>query len=99
MSFSFMTFVVVMAVFWTINSGRRRRRRIQIGDGGILIDHDSDEETARRLANLESTIAARDEEMDRLHERVAELESRLDFTERLLATPRQDPNSGTANER
>jgi len=90
MSFSFMTFVAVMAVLWTINSGRRRRRRIQIGrNGGILIDHESDEETARRLADLESTIAARDEEMDRLHERVAELESRLVFTERLLSAPKE----------
>lgn len=99
MSFSLIPLFVVLAVFWTINSGRRRRRRIQIGQDGILIDHDHDENTERRLVDLENTLATRDEELDRLHERVAELESRLDFTERLLSAPRQDPSGGAANER
>jgi len=42
-----------------------------------------------RLEELESALATREEEMDRLHERVAELESRLDFTERLLSAPKE----------
>ena len=62
--------IVLFAVMSSFGWGRRNRR--------------SPEET-RRFVELEQAMAARDEELDRLHERVAEMESRLDFAERLLA--------------
>ena len=72
--------LVAMAVFssfgWGGYSRYGRRKR------GARLDE-------TRLAELESALATRDEEMDRLHERVAELESRLDFTERLLSAPKE----------
>ena len=61
---------VLFAVMSSIGWGRRNRR--------------SPEDT-RRLLDLEQAMAARDQELDQLHERVAELETRLDFAERLLA--------------
>jgi len=67
---SMSTVVMVVAIMWMIGWGQRRRRS---------------PEESRRLRELEQAVAARDEELDRLHERLAEVESRLDFTERLLA--------------
>jgi hypothetical protein len=63
--------LVLFAVMSNIGWARRRYR--------------PSSEDLRRFQELEQAMAARDEELDRLHERVAELESRLDFTERLLA--------------
>ena len=61
---------VLFAVMSSIGWGRRNRHS---------------REDTRRLLDLEQAMAARDQEIDQLHERVAELETRLDFTERLLA--------------
>ena len=69
--------IVVLSSFGWGGFGRSRRW----GRGARLAE--------RRLAELESALATRDEETDRLHERVAELESRLDFTERLLSAPKE----------
>ena len=79
MSMSLIPVLVVVAVISMIGSARRGYRYSR-----WYRDSRLDE---RRLAELEAALASRDEEMDRLHERVAELESRLDFTERLLARP------------
>ena len=69
--------IVVLSSFGWGGFGRSRRW----SRGARLVEG--------RLEELESTLATRDAEMDRLHERVAELESRLDFTERLLAAGKQ----------
>jgi uncharacterized protein YlxW (UPF0749 family) len=71
--------IVLFAVMSSFGWGRRYRR--------------SPEDT-RRLVDLEQAMAARDQELDQLHERVAELETRLDFTERLLAKGREERGSG-----
>ena len=41
---------------------------------------------AGEIARLDSALAERDEVIDDLQRRITELESRLDFTERLLST-------------
>jgi uncharacterized protein YlxW (UPF0749 family) len=70
---------VLFAVMSSIGWGRRNRLS---------------REDNRRLLDLEQAIAARDQELDQMHERVAELETRLDFTERLLAKGRGEGGSG-----
>ena len=69
--------IVVLSSFGWGGFGRSRRW----SHGARLLEG--------RLEELESALATREEEMDRLHERVAELESRLDFTERLLSAPKE----------
>ena len=73
---SWIVMVVLMSVFWSFNWGGRGRRRLS-----------RQEET--RLAALEGELANREDSILALENRVAELESRLDFAERLLSTPSQ----------
>ena len=47
------------------------------------------------FARLEAAIAERDTVIEDLQQRLSELESRLDFTERLLAAPRQPEEART----
>ena len=54
---------------------------------GILLWR-REERLSRQQARLEEEIARRDEQLDKVHQRVAELEERLDLSERLLARPR-----------
>lgn len=77
-------FVVIPAVQWSVGGGKSRRGRarkwggMDLGlDGGGRLD----DEVAAMRNDLESRLG----EIEHLHARVAELENRLDFTERLLA--------------
>lgn len=69
-------FGIAMAVMWT-NMSRHGRRR-----------HGLDATTGQRLAALEAELVSRDDTIGLLEARVAELENRLDFTERLLSDGR-----------
>ena len=71
---SWIVLVVLMSVFWSFNWGGRGRRRLS-------------RQEESRLAALEAELANRDDSVLALETRVAELESRLDFAERLLSTP------------
>lgn len=73
---SWVVLVVFMSVFWGWGFGGHRRRRLS-----------REEET--RIAALESELAGREDAIVALEGRVAELESRLDFAERLLSTTSQ----------
>jgi hypothetical protein len=80
-------FVVVPAIRWSLEGGWRGRRRARRWGGDWLEDADSGGPQVRRrdIDALCSELAERLGEIDLLHSRVAELENRLDFTERLLA--------------
>jgi hypothetical protein len=67
----FVFFGMFMAVKGTMRGGRRPERL-----GGRTRDE---------IKTLEETVANRDAVIDDLQHRMSELESRLDFTERLLA--------------
>ncbi len=95
-------FVVVPIVQWSFQWGRPRFRGRGRGWQGRWWG-DSDDDGESRLARrdveaLRAELDARLGDIDLLHGRVAELENRLDFTERLLAnresssasTPRAD---------
>lgn len=75
-------FGLVMAMMWSRHwrggdwSGRGSRRRSQ--------------ELDRRIETLEAELGGRDETIALLESRVNELESRLDFTERLIMQPKAD---------
>lgn len=69
---SWVILVFAMSMFWSWNGRGRRRLSRQ-------------EES--RIAALEAEVAGRDDSIVALETRVAELESRLDFAERLLSTP------------
>jgi hypothetical protein len=71
---SWVFLVVCMAVFMSFNWGGKGRRRFT-------------RQEEERLAALEAELASRDDSILALETRVAELESRLDFAERLLSTP------------
>lgn len=83
-------FVVIPAVRWTFQSGRPRIRGRRRGWGSEWWgDWDDDGEPRIRRRDFEALRADLDHrlgEIDLLHGRVAELENRLDFTERLLAS-------------
>lgn len=68
--------IILVVVLSTFGWGRRGRRW-------------QDPATNRRLASLEAALAERDDQIVQLEGRVAELESRLDFNERLLASRNQ----------
>ena len=72
---SWVALVVCFAVFSSFGWGGRNRRRLS-------------RQEESRLAALESELANRDDSIVALENRVAELESRLDFAERLLSAPR-----------
>lgn len=69
---SWVILVFAMSMLWSWNGKSRRRLSRQ-------------EES--RIAALEAEVAGRDDSILALETRVAELESRLDFAERLLSTP------------
>jgi hypothetical protein len=71
---SWVVLMVCMAVFMSFNFSGRGRRRFS-------------RQEEQRLAALEAELASRDDSILALEGRVAELESRLDFAERLLSTP------------
>jgi hypothetical protein len=71
---SWLFLMVCVAVFFSFNMGGRGRRRLSRME-------------EQRLATLEADLASRDDSILALENRVAELESRLDFAERLLSTP------------
>jgi len=71
---SWIVLVVFMSVFWSFNWGGRGRRRFS-------------RQEEQRLSSLEAELANRDDSILALENRVNELESRLDFAERMLATP------------
>ncbi len=73
---SWVILAVFMSVFWGWGYGGQRRRRLSRDEEG-------------RIAALESELAGRDDAIVALESRVAELESRLDFAERLLSTPHE----------
>jgi uncharacterized coiled-coil protein SlyX len=71
---SWVILVFAMSMFWSWNGKSRRRLSRQ-------------EES--RIAALEAEVAGRDDSIVALETCVAELESRLDFAERLLSTPQE----------
>ncbi len=83
-------FVVIPAVQWSVWGGKSRRGnsrkwgRMDLGldQGGRLADE---------VAGLRNDLESRLGEVEHLQTRVAELENRLDFTERLLA--RREPET------
>lgn len=73
-------FGLMMALIWSRHwggdwSGRGRRRSFT-------------QECERRIQALEAEAAGREDTIALLESRVAELESRLDFTERLIMQPK-----------
>jgi len=73
---SWIVLVVFMSVFWSFNWGGRGRRRFS-------------RQEEQRLSGLEAELANRDDSILALENRVNELESRLDFAERMLAAPHE----------
>jgi len=80
---SWIALVVCFAVFSSFGWGGRNRRRLS-------------RQEESRLAALEAELASRDDSIVALENRVAELESRLDFAERLLSTPSDRVGSSTS---
>jgi hypothetical protein len=78
---SWIILVVFMCVFWGTSWGPRGRRRLS-------------RQEEDRFRALEAELAGRDEAILGLENRVAELESRLDFTERLLSSPSDSRSVG-----
>jgi hypothetical protein len=86
-------FGLMMAMMWSRRwwsdgsywSGRGRRRKPP-----FFQEYDD------RIAALEADIANRDETISLLESRVNELESRLDFTERLMLQPKADSTITTS---
>lgn len=73
--------------FWFMRPRYWRRRSRDWDDD----DRGASRERERNLDRLDQAVRARLELIDQLDSRVAELENRLDFTERLLAQRMQDP--------
>jgi ubiquinone biosynthesis protein UbiJ len=67
---------LAMGLFWW---GRRSRSRLRLRHGFL---------TPEPTTDLPEEVRVRLENVDQLESRVAELESRLDFTERLLSERR-----------
>lgn len=63
---------------WMFGQGEHTRKRIRDKNGRTS------------EANLEAALEQRDQVIEDLQQRISELESRLDFTERMLASPK-DP--------
>lgn len=90
----FWIFWIVALVFWASSMRRRRwgRRWVMVGPGWypMHVLHDGEQSAPpppRRAARVAParTRDERDAEVEALETRIAELEQRLDFTERLLA--------------
>ena len=98
----FWIFWVVVLVIWATRHRRFGRRWVMVGPGwhpAAYVLHDGGPAplaaTRRTRGDREAREVreARDAEVDALESRIAELEQRLDFTERLLAErrPEQSP--------
>ena len=84
MRFPFWIFIL-FAIFWVgpmmrwmFGQGDRARNRIR------------DKHGRKNEAELENALEQRDQVIEDLQHRVSELESRLDFTERMLAGRKED---------
>jgi hypothetical protein len=85
MRFPFWIFIL-FALFWIgplmrsiFGEGDRAAKRIRGKQG------------RKAGAELEAALEQRDEVIEDLQHRISELESRLDFTERMLAAKKEDP--------
>jgi hypothetical protein len=81
-------FVVVPSLRWSLLGGPRRRARLRGRLYGLRLGPDFEDDElggSRAIAELRQELDSRLADIDALHGRVAELENRLDFTERLLA--------------
>src|SRR5262245_17240741 len=92
-----MTFIVVMAVIGPL-------MRFAFGGWARQFPHPPQrrlkgKRAAGEIARLDSALAERDVVIEDLQRRINELESRLDFTERLLATreAKEEPNKLVAH--
>jgi hypothetical protein len=88
-SLFWVVFIVIPAVRWSVGWSTSRRRW-WIANG---LYWDGDRSTGRRrgeIAELRAELEGRLADIESLNQRVAELENRVDFTERLMAQPR-DP--------
>ena len=80
-------FVIVPAIKWGLGWRPRQRRWWRVA-GWDVMDDESDGRRPNRhraMAGLQAELEQRDGDIELLNARVAELENRLDFTERLLA--------------
>lgn len=88
-SFFWVVFVIIPAVRWSVgwSSSRNRWWRVDgwSDDDGRRLSGGS---TRRRVEQLQQELESRVGEIDLLNARVAELENRIDFAERLLAGQR-----------
>lgn len=84
MRFPFWIFIL-FALFWV---GPMMRR--MFGEGDRARNRIRDKHGRKTEAQLENALEQRDQVIEDLQHRVSELESRLDFTERMLASPK-DP--------
>jgi hypothetical protein len=82
-----LVFVVAPALGWGWRSGRHSRRGGWNSDGRI----------GARYDELVGELDRRTTIIEQLEGRVAELENRLDFTERMLASPRLRPPEFTSS--
>lgn len=88
-------FVILPSIRWSIGAGvggRRRRHPFRWSFGEW-----SDGASSREIEALRSELESKLAEVDTLSSRVAELENRLDFTERLL-TQQSNPSFTTGHQ-
>jgi len=84
--FSGVPWVWLMVFFFVVlpairNSGRGAKRELGLANSAL-------DRSQREITSLRHELDERLADVDLLHSRVAELENRLDFTERLLAQHR-----------
>lgn len=65
--------------------------RTMFGEGNRAARRIRDKHGRKTEAELENALEQRDQVIEDLQQRVSELESRLDFTERMLAGRKEDP--------
>ena len=77
---------VLFAIFWV-----GPMMRWIFGQGNTARNRIRDKHGRKTEAELENALEQRDQVIEDLQQRVSELESRLDFTERMLAGRKEDP--------
>jgi len=65
--------------------------RAMFGEGNRAANRIRDKHGRKASAQLENALEQRDQVIEDLQHRISELESRLDFTERMLAGRKEDP--------
>lgn len=65
--------------------------RTMFGEGSRAARRIREKHGRKTEAELENALEQRDQVIEDLQQRVSELESRLDFTERMLAGRKEDP--------